>query len=157
MKKLLLTRSLLLVALFFSGSTLLAQTQVCGTVNLELYDSYGDGWNGNEIDVKFTGGDSTYTLSSGSFISIPLSVNYLDTAQFAWQAGGSYTSECTYKITDASGTVLYSSPTGNNMTAGSTQYTAYCATAPVPQVCGTVTLELYDSYGDGWNGNDMEW
>jgi parallel beta-helix repeat protein len=156
MKKLLLTRSLLLVALFFSGSTLLAQTQVCGTVNLELYDSYGDGWNGNEIDVKFTGGDSTYTLSSGSFISIPLSVNYLDTAQFAWQAGGSYTSECTYKITDASGTVLYSSPTGNNMTAGSTQYTAYCATAPVPQVCGTVTLELYDSYGDGWNGNDMD-
>jgi len=156
MKKLLLIRSLLLVALFFSGSTLLAQTQVCGTVNLELYDSYGDGWNGNEIDVKFTGGDSTYTLSSGSFISIPLSVNYLDTAQFAWQAGGSYTSECTYKITDASGTVLYSSPTGNNMTAGSTQYTAYCATAPVPQVCGTVTLELYDSYGDGWNGNDMD-
>ena len=156
MKKQLLTRSLLLVALFFSGSTLLAQTQVCGTVNLELYDSYGDGWNGNEIDVKFTGGDSTYTLSSGSFISIPLSVNYLDTAQFAWQAGGSYTSECTYKITDASGTVLYSSPTGNIMTAGSTQYTAYCATAPVPQVCGTVTLELYDSYGDGWNGNDMD-
>ena len=95
MKKQLLTRSLLLVALFFSVSTLLAQTQVCGTVNLELYDSYGDGWNGNEIDVKFTGGDSTYTLSSGSFISIPLSVNYLDTAQFAWQAGGSYTSECT--------------------------------------------------------------
>ena len=43
MKKQLLTRSLLLVALFFSGSTLLAQTQVCGTVNLELYDSYGDG------------------------------------------------------------------------------------------------------------------
>ena len=121
-----------------------------------MYDSYGDGWNGNEIDVKFTGGDSTYTLSSGSFISIPLSVNYLDTAQFAWQAGGSYTSECSYKITDASGTVLYSSPTGNVMTAGSTQYTAYCATAPVPQVCGTVTLELYDSYGDGWNGNDMD-
>ena len=156
MKKLLLTRSLLLVALFFSGSTLLAQTQVCGTVNLELYDSYGDGWNGAEIDVEFTGGDSTYTLSSGSFISIPLSVNYLDTADFVWAAAGSYPSECTYKITDASGTVLYSSPTGNNMTAGSTQYTAYCATAPVPQVCGTVTLELYDSYGDGWNGADMD-
>ena len=134
----------------------MAQTQVCGTVNLELYDSYGDGWSGNEIDVKFTGGDSTYTLSSGSYISIPLSVNYLDTAQFAWQAGGSWTAECSYKITDASGTVLYSSPTGNNMTASSTQYTAYCATAPVPQVCGTVTLELYDSYGDGWSGNDMD-
>ena len=141
---------------FFTGSSVFAQTQVCGTVYLELYDSYGDGWNGNEIDVKFTGGDSTYTLSSGSFISIPLSVNYLDTAEFVWQNGGSYTSECTYKVTDAAGTVLYSSPTGNNMTIGSTQYTAYCATPPVPQMCGTVYLELYDSYGDGWNGNEID-
>ena len=74
---------------FFTGNSVFAQTQVCGTVYLELYDSYGDGWNGNEIDVKFTGGDSTYTLSSGSFISIPLSVNYLDTAEFVWQNGGS--------------------------------------------------------------------
>jgi len=97
----------------------------------------------NEIDVEFTGGDSTYTLSSGSFISIPLSVNYLDTAAVCYgKLDGSYPSECTYKITDASGTVLYSSPTGSNMTAGSTQYTAYCATAPVPQVCGTVTSRI---------------
>ncbi|MGB0183384.1 MAG: choice-of-anchor J domain-containing protein, partial [Schleiferiaceae bacterium] len=156
MKKQLLTSSLLLMLAFFTGSSVFAQTQVCGTVYLELYDSYGDGWNGNEIDVKFTGGDSTYTLSSGSFISIPLSVNYLDTAEFVWQNGGSYTSECTYKVTDAAGTVLYSSPTGNNMTIGSTQYTAYCATPPVPQICGTVYLELYDSYGDGWNGNEID-
>ena len=156
MKKQLLTSSLLLMLAFFTGSSVFAQTQVCGTVYLELYDSYGDGWNGNEIDVKFTGGDSTYTLSSGSFISIPLSVNYLDTAEFVWQNGGSYTSECTYKVTDAAGTVLYSSPTGNNMTIGSTQYTAYCATPPVPQMCGTVYLELYDSYGDGWNGNEID-
>ena len=133
-----------------------ALPQVCGTINLELYDSYGDGWNGAEIDVEFTGGDSTYTLSSGSYVSIPLSVNYLDTANFVWAADGSYPSECTYKITDASGTVLYSSPTGSVMTVGATQYTAYCATVPLPQVCGTINLELYDSYGDGWNGAEID-
>ena len=127
-----------------------ALPQVCGTINLELYDSYGDGWNGNEIDVKFTGGDSTYTLSSGSFISIPLSVNYLDTAQFAWQAGGGYPNECSYKVTDASGNVLYSSPLGAWMTAGSTQYTAYCATAPVPQVCGEL---FFSEYSEGSSNN----
>ncbi|MGY8913296.1 MAG: hypothetical protein ACKVHS_08515, partial [Flavobacteriales bacterium] len=156
MTKQLLTRTLLLMLLFFSGSTAYSQTEVCGTVYLELIDSYGDGWNGNEIDVSFTGGDSTYTLATGSSTTIPLQVNYLDTANFVWQAGGSYASECSYKITDDAGTVLYSSPTGNNMTAGATQYTAYCATVQVPQVCGTVYLELYDSYGDGWNGNDLD-
>ncbi|MDC0382940.1 lamin tail domain-containing protein [Schleiferiaceae bacterium] len=133
-----------------------ALPQVCGTINLELYDSYGDGWNGAEIDVEFTGGDSTYTLSSGSYVSIPLSINYLDTANFVWAADGSYPSECTFKITDASGTVLYSSPTGSVMTVGTAQYTTYCATAPLPQVCGTINLELYDSYGDGWNGAEID-
>ena len=156
MTKQLLTRSLLLMLLFFSGSTAYSQTEVCGTVYLELIDSYGDGWNGNEIDVSFTGGDSTYTLATGSSTTIPLQVNYLDTANFVWQAGGSYASECSYKITDDAGTVLYTSPSGSVMTAGATQYTAYCATVQVPQVCGTVYLELYDSYGDGWNGNDMD-
>ena len=156
MTKQLLTRSLLLMLLFFSGSAAYSQTEVCGTVYLELIDSYGDGWNGNEIDVSFTGGDSTYTLATGSSTTIPLQVNYLDTANFVWQAGGSYASECSYKITDDAGTVLYTSPSGSVMTAGATQYTAYCATVQVPQVCGTVYLELYDSYGDGWNGNDMD-
>ena len=156
MTKQLLTRSLLLMLLFFSGSTAYSQTEVCGTVYLELIDSYGDGWNGNEIDVSFTGGDSTYTLATGSSTTIPLQVNYLDTANFVWQAGGSYASECSYKITDDAGTVLYTSPSGSVMTAGATQYTAYCATVQVPQVCGTVYLELYDSYGDGWNGNEID-
>jgi hypothetical protein len=127
-----------------------ALPQVCGTINLELYDSYGDGWNGAEIDVKFTGGDSTYTLSSGSYVSIPLSVNYLDTANFVWAADGSYPSECTYKITDASGTVLYSSPTGSVMTVGTTQYTTYCATLPLPQVCGEL---FFSEYSEGSSNN----
>ncbi|MDC1529978.1 right-handed parallel beta-helix repeat-containing protein [Schleiferiaceae bacterium] len=126
MKKQLLTLSLLLVALFFSGSTLLAQTQVCGTVTLELYDSYGDGWNGNDMDVVTSSGTTTYGMSSGSFISYTLTIAYQDTAHFIWQAGGSYTSECTYKIKDAYGATLYSSPAGNLMTAGATQYSAQC-------------------------------
>ena len=91
MTKQLLTRTLLLMLLFFSGSKAYSQTEVCGTVYLELIDSYGDGWNGNEIDVSFTGGDSTYTLATGlSTITIPLQVNYLDTANFVWQAVGTF-------------------------------------------------------------------
>ena len=41
------------------------------------------------------------------------------------------------------------------MSAGSTQFTAYCATA----LCTASLwndLSLYDSYGDGWNGNELD-
>ena len=93
-----------------------------------MNDTYGDGWNGNELDLSFTGGDSTYTFSSGYQATYSLTVPYLDTVEFIWQAGGSYTSECSFRILDASGTAVYSSSQGNLMTAGSTQYYLYCNT-----------------------------
>ncbi|MDA0898787.1 MAG: hypothetical protein O3A30_05860, partial [Bacteroidetes bacterium] len=129
MKKQLLIRSLLAMFVFFTGGKAFAQSESCGFVTLELIDSYGDGWNGNDIDVVSTSGTTTYTLSSGSLITYSLAVSFGDTLDFVWQAGGSWASECTYKIKDASGTTLYSSPAGNLMTAGATQYYVYCNTA----------------------------
>ena len=128
MKKHLLIRSFAFAAALIFGTTASAQTEVCGTFTLELNDTYGDGWNGNEIDLSFNGGDSTYTFSTGSQATFTLSVPYQDTVEFIWQAGGSYTSECSYRVLDASGTAVYSSPQGNVMTAGSTQYYIYCNT-----------------------------
>jgi hypothetical protein len=51
MKKQLLTHSLLLMLFAFFGFSTFAQTESCGPITLELYDSYGDGWNGNDMDV----------------------------------------------------------------------------------------------------------
>ena len=129
MKKQLLIRSLLAVFVFFAGGKAFAQSESCGFVTLELIDSYGDGWNGNDIDVVSTSGTTTYTLSSGYSTTYSLAVSFGDTLDFVWQAGGSYASECTYKIKDAAGTTLYTSPTGSVMTAGATQYYVYCNTA----------------------------
>ena len=129
MKKQLLIRSLLAMFVFFAGGKAFAQSESCGFVTLELIDSYGDGWNGNDIDVVSTSGTTTYTLSSGYSTTYSLAVSFGDTLDFVWQAGGSYASECTYKITDAAGTTLYTSPTGSVMTAGATQYYVYCNTA----------------------------
>jgi hypothetical protein len=33
------------------GNYATAQTESCGPITLELYDSYGDGWNGNTMEV----------------------------------------------------------------------------------------------------------
>lgn len=98
MKQQFFARVVVISLVFLLGNYAIAQTESCGPITFELYDSYGDGWNGPEIDVEFTGGDSTYNLSSGSYVSIPLSVNYLDTTNFVWAADGSYPIECTYTI-----------------------------------------------------------
>ena len=96
MKKQLLVRSLWLVLVSFMGYSALAQSESCGPITLELYDSYGDGWNGNDMDViSNSGTTTTYTLSSGSSASYSLTVSYGDTLEFSWQGGGSWASECT--------------------------------------------------------------
>src|SRR6056300_295032 len=154
MKKQLLTSSLLLMLFAFTGFTAFAQSESCGPITLELYDSYGDGWNGNDMDViSSSGTTTTYTLSTGSSASYSLTVSYGDTLDFSWQGGGSWASECTYVIKDASGTTLYSSPNGGLMTAGATQYYVYCntlSTCAMPTnlsvTTGTTTASL------GWDG-----
>jgi hypothetical protein len=154
MKKQLLIRSFAFAVALLTGTVASAQTEVCGTFTLELNDTYGDGWNGNEIDLSFTGGDSTYTFSSGSQATFTLSVPYLDTVEFIWQAGGSYTSECSYRILDASGTAVYSSPQGNVMTAGSTQYYIYCNTlATCSSPTGVAVTTGSTDAGMSWTTN----
>ena len=156
MKKQLLTRSLLLMLFAFAGFSTFAQTESCGPITLELYDSYGDGWNGNDMDViSNSGTTTTYTLTSsqGSYAAYAITVSYGDTLQFSWQAGGSWASECSYKIKDASGNYIYQSPSGSSMTAGAVQDTVYCntlSTCTMPTnlavTTGTTTAAL------GWDG-----
>jgi len=136
----------LAVAVLLTGTFISAQTESCGPITLELYDSYGDGWNGNDMDVISSAGiTTTYTLTSGSSGSYALTVGYGDTLSFSWQGGGSYASECTYVLKDASGDTLYTSPTGASMTAGATQAVIYCntiASCPMPSNLTVTTTPL---------------
>ena len=156
MKKQLLTRSLLLMLFAFSGFSTFAQTESCGPITLELYDSYGDGWNGNDMDViSNSGTTTTYTLTSsqGSYAAYAITVSYGDTLQFSWQAGGSWQGECSYKIKDASGNYIYQSPSGSSMTAGAVQDTVYCntlSTCSMPTNL-SVTTGAYDA-ALSWDG-----
>ncbi len=136
----------LVAAVLLTGTVVSAQTESCGPITLELFDSYGDGWNGNDMDViSNSGTTTTYTLSSGSSGSYALTVGYGDTLSFSWQGGGSWASECTYVIKDASGNTLFSSPTGSSMTAGATQVVIYCntlASCPMPLNLTVTTTPL---------------
>ncbi|MBN2668792.1 MAG: gliding motility-associated C-terminal domain-containing protein [Bacteroidales bacterium] len=103
MRKILL---LILVLAFSSFSTLKA----C-TYQLTLYDSYGDGWNGADIDVYINGSLlGTGGLASGSSVTYNITVSTGDVLDFVFNSG-SWDSECSWEIFDADGnTVCVGSP-----------------------------------------------
>jgi hypothetical protein len=81
-------------------------------VTLNLYDSYGDGWNGGLLTVN--GVD--YTITAGSFASFVLCLDLSVCTDIIYTAG-SYTTENSWNITDASGDTIADGgvyPTGNN-------------------------------------------
>ncbi|MCD4679498.1 MAG: hypothetical protein K8S00_03830, partial [Bacteroidales bacterium] len=124
---------------------------------LRLFDSYGDGWNGNEISVFVNGAPviNAATLVSGSGPGIfSFTVTTGDDIHVQWFATGSYTSECSFFIYDAGGVEIYSDGlSGSPSTAYNFVGTADCPTTPTSSC--SYELSLLDSYGDGWNGNEI--
>ena len=91
------------------------------TINYALTDSFGDGWNGNAINIVDECGNiiETLTIASGSSNNGTLSLCG-DYYQFTWTAG-SYASETSFTLT-VNG-VLYSSQSGSSLTDGQVLYT----------------------------------
>ncbi|MGC6428479.1 MAG: hypothetical protein ACON4D_02820, partial [Flavobacteriales bacterium] len=160
-----------------------------GQAVLNMVDSWGDGWNGNELIIN----DVAYTVSfddnGGDFntVCVPVAECYV----FGW-TNGSYIGETSWTLTLAD-TVLSGSagslpsPYGDCGVLGCTDETAFNYNADatlddgscVPVVLGCIdesaenysadantddgscvfcdagdqyTVNMYDSWGDGWNG-----
>ena len=85
---------------------------------LDMHDSYGDGWNGNEISV-FADGTLVGTYSVHSFWTggngndelVTFSVASGQTITFVYTTG-SYQSEVSFEIYDNNGTQIFSETTG---------------------------------------------
>ena len=105
-----------------------------GTCNikLELTDSYGDGWNGNAINVidVLTGIVIGTYANDGSTSKDPqtfyVEVPDKRTIQFTWKAG-SYASECSYVAYDIDEEVIFS---GSGTFSGPVNYTVNCTASP---------------------------
>ena len=117
-----------------------------------MTDSYGDGWNGNILNIggteyagpgaELAGGESV--VESVGVCCSPITVD-----------GGSFQNEVDWAIFDCEGNVIIQS--GWNYDDESGEWTEIlgapfsdCVVLPE-----NYTIELYDSYGDGWNGNVM--
>ena len=110
---------------------------------IQLYDSFGDGWNGSNLNVSVgnvatdytilanqNGGDSAiYVISTGS--NIPLTFTY---------TAGSFQNEVTYNILDPNGNIIFSD--GPNPAEGVVFQTFSCPTCP-----GALNLNVDDVFG----------
>lgn len=120
---------------------------------LVLSDSYGDGWNGGVVTVEQNGETlGTYTIDDGSAATytislckgMPATVNYIP---------GSYPSENSFQVKNADGTVILSH--AGSYDNYSETFTANCSAAVECENTCSYTIELADSYGDGWNGGEF--
>lgn len=105
------------------------------TYQVKLYDSFGDGWNGNNIDIKSGTTTTNYTFSNGSDTTINLLVNSGDSIVLNFLGGDtsavSTLNEVSFELLDSSSTVRYSS--GSSPFVG-VHYadTVFCSSCLVP-------------------------
>lgn len=88
------------ILLIWSGLLIGGQTKLSAqcTITIDMYDSWGDGWNGAEIDI-YVGGSyyTSVTVSSGYNYSYTFSVATGSVVTFEWWQGY-YDDECYFYI-----------------------------------------------------------
>ena len=118
---------------------------------LKMIDSQGDGWNGNTIDVLVDGAVvlDDVTMATGSEELVTFQVNTGAEVTTIWNGGGSFANEISYEILDNDGNLAATGNSSANVETG--QCIVVC-----PVVSCSYTLNLLDSWGDGWNGNSID-
>ena len=129
---------------------------VTGTYALNLYDSYGDGWNGGKLDVYVNGilvldeiscvatGPDAFTFSANAGDEI-----------IAVYTAGSYAYENWYEILDPEDSVI-AQDGDDTQTAEPTGIGSFPITPLLAPLTGTYTVNLYDSFGNGWTGGMLD-
>ena len=122
-----------------------------GTYTVNLYDDYGDGWSGSQLDVLVNGVVvlDDITLASGAGpAAYTFTANAGDIISTIFTAG-SWANENRYEILDPNNVVIATDGAGTNPPTG-----IDVPQSPQPLIApatGTYTVNLYDSYGDGWD------
>lgn len=92
----------------------LSYANACDII-FELTDSYGDGWNGASLIVKFDDGteDQTLTIQNGNYNTYTFNVKADVEVSLEWEKG-EYDSECSFVVKKTNGNIIYSSPSFSN-------------------------------------------
>ncbi|HBS86565.1 MAG: hypothetical protein A2W91_20305 [Bacteroidetes bacterium GWF2_38_335] len=128
---------------------------------VQLYDTYGDGWNGGNLTILVNGTPvlTAITLASGSGpLDFPFTVSTGDAITSTYTAG-SWAYENGYRVFDSDGVQIFADGGGVAPLASSTIGTASCPACPAPAslnaAAGNVFADL-SWVGVGPNFN-IEW
>ena len=88
------------------------EVPTCNIV-FDLYDSYGDSWNGNYLVVSYGDITEQFTVESGSFASCSREIATGSVVSLSW-IKGSYIGECSFDIKFENGVLIYH---GSNLSA----------------------------------------
>ena len=81
------------------------------SIVFNLYDSYGDGWNGNYLVVENAGGlQEQLTITSGSQATYVIEIEDESHVSLSW-ISGSWTNECSFSVSYEEGEVIYQTDT----------------------------------------------
>ena len=134
------------------------QSQTC-QFHIDLYDTWGDGWDIGSLAIKVNG----VTVTTASFpgygygpvrFSFVADVNDVITTVYS---ASFYPNENWYRLLDGNNTILATSgpvsvgPPNISYTVTS----AACVPVVVPSGCD-YTIRMWDEYGDGWNGCSVD-
>lgn len=110
------------------------------TYTLVMNDSWGDGWNGNEISISANGNVvlANATITGGAIGTATFTILEGSTLEATWVTG-SFTGEVSFDIQDETGAVVYSGPFGDaiNYVVPSDTYTLNWYDAPGGTNIGT--------------------
>ena len=123
--------------------------QCAYTIN--LFDSFGDGWNGSELTITINGVSTVYTIDDGNDFSAEIIIENGDMISLSYLAGA-FQNEVTYELLDNNEVVIFSD--GPNPTEGEVfQVVGSCSMCGIP---GDVIFD--EILGDGvelsFMGND---
>ena len=96
--------------------------------NIELMDSYGDGWNGGYLDIEVNGVtlDANLSLVSGSSATFGIPVLEGDIISMQYNPG-QFASENSFSLYDPVGNLVFTDGTVGSPTSNIHTYTATCA------------------------------
>ncbi|MCF0212524.1 MAG: fibronectin type III domain-containing protein, partial [Bacteroidales bacterium] len=98
----------------------------------DMVDSYGDGWNGNAINVMQAGATmGSATIGTGSSATATISVCPTDTISLVWQQG-SYAGETSFTVKDSWNNELYSCANGSTISGTFFTYVTTCQAPACP-------------------------
>ena len=130
------------------------------THTIALTDTYGDGWNGGAVSVSVNGTVVLTNITLGAGFG-PANFNFTasagQTIRVYTTIAGSWASERRIRVVNNTGVEVIAliGVANGTATTGGRVGTAVCAAAPPPCAGTNITLNMNDSYGDGWNGGSI--